>query len=211
MFFYIVIGAYLIGVNIAGLAMLFIQKKEKNLSPCERSFSDTNSRTDTEKAAINYAAKHSENAGNIGNAETTKSPVISTYENENTVNADSGTCQNNSAELLKDENAITIKVNIPKEKKDETKKERKKRLKEEKKAAKQAKDKTKKPVSNFTIILLAALGGALLIYAGMFFMKYKLKSLAFMLTIPTIIGLNIYVVIKLLGFVIVWTTVNPPV
>ena len=205
MVYYIVIGAYLIGVNIAGLVMLFIQKKEKNLKPCERSFSDTNARTDTEKAAINYAEEHRENVGTIGNSENTQAPAVTTVQNENQPQDN----QNNPTEFTKDENGITIKLNLPKER-EETYKEKKRRLKEERKAAKLSKDKTKRPVSDFTIILLAVLGGALFIYMGMFFMKYKLKNVPFMVVIPTIIGFNIYLIIEFLGYVIVWTAINPP-
>lgn len=226
MAFYIIIGAYFLGVNIAGLVMLYIQKREKNLSPCERSFSDTNERTDTEKAALNYAAEHNLDVNAIGNNENYKNPTIPHIQ-ENSQNNSVNNCNiqnnnnaasNNSPETNTSnqcsytESGIScnLKIDIPIE---ETKREKKRKLKEQNrqnKLNKKPKDKTKKPVSNFTIIILAVLGGALFIYAGMFFMKYKLKNVGFMLALPTIIGLNIYFLIELFGLVLVWTAVNVP-
>ncbi|MCL1901140.1 MAG: hypothetical protein FWG51_01945 [Firmicutes bacterium] len=76
------------------------------------------------------------------------------------------------------------------------------------KSKKIKKDKSKKPVPDFSIFILAALGGAFSIYAGMFFMKYKLKNLFYMILIPTIIGLNVFCAIKLINWQVVWGAVE---
>ena len=183
MLIYIILGAFLAGVNIAGLVMLYIQKKEKNLSPCERSFSDTNARTDTERAAMLYALEQYK----LQN------------EKQSEQNPDSGVIEkiHECAEVLEvNENDSGGKDD---NKSNDPLKPKSKRLK---------KDKSKKPVSDFSIFILAALGGAFSIYAGMFFMKYKLKNIFYMVLIPTIIGLNIYCAIKLLNWQIVWGAVE---
>ncbi len=47
-------------------------------------------------------------------------------------------------------------------------------------------------VGDGKIILAALLGGALAIYVSMFIMKYRLKNLLFMILMPVIAVLNIY-------------------
>jgi len=182
MAFYIIAGAFLAGVNIAGLVMLYIQKKEKNLSPCERSFSDTNDRTDTEKAAMLYALEqyqklHSENADN------------SNPNNSNSEQANSNNEAVGEIETTIQENKDIKSSDISKEE------ECKNPLKPDSKN--KIKDKSKKPVSDITIFIVAALGGALSIYASMFFMKYKLKNIIYMLLIPAVIGLNIFCILEI--------------
>ena len=201
-FVYIILSAYLIGVNIAGLVMLFIQKKEKNLSPCERSFSDTNDRTDTEQAAM---------AHSLSKIPDSCECTARTVDNEQIVdipNAVTGTTKTPQSETFENVQ-FDVKLKIPIEEPVKTRRQKRLEKRNDRKNAKlnsknPKKDKTKKPISDFTIFLLAILGGALFIYAGMFFMKYKLKNIPFMLAIPTIIGLNIFLFIKLYGALMLW-------
>jgi|GEM_PF-3060322 len=182
MLMYIILGAFLAGVNIASLVMLYIQKKEKNLSPCERSFSDTNARTDTERAAMLYALEQYKLQNQkIG---------------EENPNIDVASKIHECADILElPENQDDEKDDVPKD----PLKPKSKRIK---------KDKSKKPVPDVSIFILAALGGAFSIYAGMFFMKYKLKNLFYMILIPTIIGLNIFCAIKLINWHIAMNAVE---
>ncbi len=49
-----------------------------------------------------------------------------------------------------------------------------------------------KPTGDGKIILTAILGGALAIYISMFCMRYRLKNILFMILMPVIAVLNIY-------------------
>ncbi|MFA5676772.1 MAG: hypothetical protein WDA65_09695 [Christensenellales bacterium] len=59
-------------------------------------------------------------------------------------------------------------------------------------------DKSRKRVRDAHILIAALLGGAASIYLGMFFMKYKLKNILFMLLIPTFIGAHAALIYKFL-------------
>lgn len=56
-------------------------------------------------------------------------------------------------------------------------------------------DRSKKPVKDLLLLLVAALGGALTMYLGMFLMRFKLKNVPFMLLLPAFIGLHIGLVV----------------
>ncbi len=49
-----------------------------------------------------------------------------------------------------------------------------------------------KPTGDGKIILTAILGGALAIYISMFCMRYRLKNILFMILMPVIAVLNVY-------------------
>ena len=183
MLIYIILGAFLAGVNIAGLVMLYVQKKEKNLSPCERSFSDTNARTDTERAAMLYALEQ--------------------YKLQNEKISDENPNLDVTEKIHECADILELSEQTNSDEKDDKFQDP---LKPKSKKIK--KDKSKKPVPDISIFLLAALGGAFSIYAGMFFMKYKLKNLFYMVLIPTIIGLNVFCAIKLINWHIAMNAVE---
>ncbi len=51
---------------------------------------------------------------------------------------------------------------------------------------------TKKPVSDIKLFLCAVLGGSLGIYIALFVFRYRLRDIAMMVLVPTILVLNIY-------------------
>ena len=70
--------------------------------------------------------------------------------------------------------------------------------KEDEKEKKKTVEKIKKQKSlpDISLLLIAATGGGLSIYLGMFFMKYKLKNLLFMLVVPLCIGFNVWLALN---------------
>ena len=70
--------------------------------------------------------------------------------------------------------------------------------KEDEKEKKKEVEKVKKQKSlpDLSLLIIAATGGALSIYLGMFLMKYKLKNLLFLLVIPLCIGLNVWLALN---------------
>ncbi len=63
-------------------------------------------------------------------------------------------------------------------------------------------DLSKRKVSDAHLLIAAVLGGAPTIYLGMFFMRYKLKNLLFMLVLPTLIGLYAVLIYRYLWGVV---------
>lgn len=55
----------------------------------------------------------------------------------------------------------------------------------------------KKPVSDLKLFLCAALGGSLGIYAALFIFRYRLRDIAMMVLVPTILVLNIYLYLQI--------------
>ena len=56
-------------------------------------------------------------------------------------------------------------------------------------------DRSKKPVKDIVLLLVAALGGAAALYLGMFLLRFKLKNVPFMLLLPALIGLHIGLIV----------------
>ena len=67
-----------------------------------------------------------------------------------------------------------------------------KRENEQEKKKEVEKVKKQKSLPDFSLLLIALTGGGLSVYLGMFFMKYKLKNLLFMLVVPLCIGFNVW-------------------
>ena len=67
---------------------------------------------------------------------------------------------------------------------------------EEEKKKEVEKVKKQKSLPDVSLLVIAAAGGALSVYLGMFFMKYKLKNLLFMLVIPLCIGFNVWLALN---------------
>lgn len=70
---------------------------------------------------------------------------------------------------------------------------------------------TKKPVSDIKLFLCAALGGSLGIYAALFIFRYRLRDIAMMVLVPTILVLNVYLYLQVFTVWLILPLANSPV
>ena len=174
----IVILSYLIGVNIYGFTILRIQKREA-LERMEREKIADIKRECREKH--NSRSNHEDRQSDEKNKERSeeneerrddKNDRREQTENESRDASAESECISNAESGLKISDDIM------------------------------SKDKSKKRVRDGHLLFAALLGGAASIYLGMFFMKYKLKNILFMLLMPTFIGIHVTIIYRFLWGII---------
>jgi len=186
--FYILIISYVVGVNIAAFTMLTIQKREYNRVKM-KFILDNNLDEETLKINLSDNETSKEIKDENKRSDSLKTETDGTADENQTCECNSEICPPTPDACLSDRERLRkySKFRISNE-------QHKQLLKFQK----------KKCMPDFILLIVAAAGGAIALYVSMFIHRFKLKNIMFMLVVPLLCGLNIFLLIQ---FFTVWIVV----